>query len=478
MSYSANQYNYATPLSSSTQLVLDNSGVQLVDGSTYTQLNGTIDENNIVTLTGDNTGTATQYLNYFIARSDLLEPETTYYAVLEVFEASGFNSWLRVTNNEAATKDSQIETLVSIAIESIKPGIFVYPVVSGAAAQLSANVSMRSYAGIGAGGNISIKYRLSLVKENPTAFVYEKFNGGNPYRKYFALHDNILDGSYEVLGGDAGLWGAVVSDSSGVLPTPYILTVEENLEVNAIRLVGSSVSYPVAFTIQFFNGDTLLHTATVTDNANVTCVVALPRMLAVTKYVVTITKVSSAGVPVRLFNAYNPGFVSRVDSLSVKTTESSVVGTIRTLQSSDVLNSTLAESLVDLTNNASGIDTVNVTCSEDSLKDVSISSSDTISGMFSEATSSITNTIDTTTDTAKVTHIDLNAVTNIIDITKDTLRCKVAESISAVQNIIDVSRDSIPVIVEEIPTLTNIHSVMKEPFRQVYGKVYITYTDP
>ena len=51
-------------------------------------------------------------------------------------------------------------------------------------------------------------------------------------------------------------------------------------------------------------------------------------------------------------------------------------------------------------------------------------------------------------------------------------------SITHITNIIDRTFDELSVSSIEEQELTNIHTVMKQPSRKVYGKVYITYTDP
>lgn len=52
------------------------------------------------------------------------------------------------------------------------------------------------------------------------------------------------------------------------------------------------------------------------------------------------------------------------------------------------------------------------------------------------------------------------------------------DSDAHILNIINRTFDELSFDVTENPQLTNIHTVMKQPSRKVYGKVYITYTDP
>lgn len=136
--------------------------------------------------------------------------------------------------------------------------------------------------------------------------------------KYFSLHDNVLDGSYRPIGGDVGLWGNTLSDASGTLSSPFVITVTDALTVHAIRIVGSQYNYPVAFTIKLYNGMSLLHTASVSDNSMPEYVYYVPSTFIVTSYEISITKISAPSSVARLYNTYNPAYLKRVDNLSVK----------------------------------------------------------------------------------------------------------------------------------------------------------------
>lgn len=212
-------------------------------------------------------------------------------------------------------------------------------------------------------------------------------------RKYFVLSNNTLDGSCEVVPDSVGLWGAELPNTDGTLTNPLVVTVNENTSINAFRLVGSKYCYPVDFTVKFYSGNALLSTLVEVGNSDIEYLNKFQSTLNVDKYEVTITKVSSAEVPVRLFNVYNPGYVSRVDNFNVGLTELSEASWLRT---------------------------------------------------FSKA------------DSLKLHSVESEHTLNTINLTRDTL---------VVKN-------------EEKATPTNIHTVMKEPFRQVFGKVLITYTDP
>lgn len=211
--------------------------------------------------------------------------------------------------------------------------------------------------------------------------------------KYFTLYNNVLDGTYTPIVGDVGLWGEFVSDASGVLPTPLRVTITEDLTINAFKIEGSPYSYPVDFSVEFYNGNSLLQKLSVTDNTEVAYTHYFNRTFTVTSILVSVTKVSNAGGVAKLLSVYNPAYVKRVDNLKVAASENTEM-----------------------------------------------------SQLFSVYLS----------DTIKVSSREGSYIRNTINPTKDTL--KVLQTDSA--------------------ELLNVHSIMKSPTRRIYGKVYITYTDP
>lgn len=213
-------------------------------------------------------------------------------------------------------------------------------------------------------------------------------------KKYFSLSDNVLDGSYYPISGDVGLWSSNVSDSNGVLPTPFVVTVDEVLTINAFRLTGSIYSYPVAFTVKFYNGASLLYTITETANNQVEYVHYLPSTLNATKYEISVTKISHGNTAARLYNVYNPMYVKRTDTARIRTSH--------------------------------------------------------------------------VTSAPELVHLNR----------RDTLRVSCTPGLSGVTNSIGNAKDTIKVTCSGTGTLTNVHTRMKEPSRRVYGKVYVTYTDP
>lgn len=296
-------------------------------------------------------------------------------------------------------------------------------------------------------------------------------------RKYFSLFDNVLDGSYTPVTGSAGLWGSSLSDSSGTLATPFIVTVTESLSINAFRLQGSQYTYPVAFTVVFYNGSTAIYTITETSNNLVSYVHYMPRTLSVTKYEIRITKVSKGGAAARLYNLYNPGYVKRADTLGFSLHSVSSASSLHTLQWSDTLNIAQTYDIkYDMSTSAN--DALTITATPASKHTSNVSASDALRCASTDV-SSVVNTIDPARDYLLIKPVLSNHILKTLGVATDRLAIKTPVGTSHVINTID-PEDRCPVAVKAvtITDLTSIHSIMKGASRNIYGKVYITYTDP
>lgn len=274
--------------------------------------------------------------------------------------------------------------------------------------------------------------------------------------KYFTLFDNKLDGSYQVISGEVGLWGTSIADADGILPVPFVVTVTESLTIGALSIIGSSYAYPVDFTVELYDGNMLLGRYAKQNNTHVSIMCVFPRNYTITKYVITITKISSPGVA-RLYSSYQSWYITSRDSATVSLREVSS-GTFTT-SSSDTLVVKTSDKAA-LRNVAHSRDTVSLTGTEEAV---------------------ITNIIDKKHEVFKPEFNESIAIRNTIDKTFDKLVVNVAEDISAVTN--TISADDMLVcdcegLIAVDSTIQNIHAAMKSPTRQIYGKVYITYTDP
>ena len=367
MSYSANKYNYATPLSSADLLL---SSAQLFDQSILSNVEG----NGVsITNNGDGSfsilGTATDYT----WSRQTIELPVGVYMVSVTGNKQRHNFRVRLFNKQGTYTDyftgqsfaitgdeGSIWCLVQAEKDVVYNGAPFYPMLSASTAELPWE-----------------PYMSPAVPDN----------------KYFTLSDNILDGTYTPVSGDVGLWGAALSYEDGTLPEPFVVTVAENLTINAFRLKSSQYSYPVDFTVELKNGNNVVYTFAETNNNKAEYIKYLPSTMVVTSYTISVTKISSANSVAKIYRMYNPAYVKRVDAFGVVATESLEAG------------------------DASGAH-----------------SYDTLVVNFAERTQ----------------------IRNTISVTSDTLH----------------------VAYEENTIPTNVHTRMKEPFRRIYGKVYIAYVDP
>lgn len=478
MSYSANSYNYATPLSSSSKLTSP-VNLQLVDGrAVHSTFAGVIDSDNIVTLTGNNTGSSTSYINYFILRSELLRPATQYFLVFELFDFSGNFSLIKLTNNDAG--DSQIDTPVVLNRSSLRRGVQVFPVTTG---DVSNSISIRSYVVLEAGQSVNIRYRLSLLPyaPSPATFVYTKYDS-NVYpldTKFFELSNNVLDGTYYPVVGDAGVWSAVAPTASDA----FILSISYDTPVtmNAFRLISSKYCYPVTFVVWLYNGgvspSTLVKSFFVKDNTSAIYVKHFDRPITVQTCRISIRKASVEGAAVPIYNVYNPGEVARVDTLKVSQTAISVVSGQLALKGVDVLKVLQSSVTAPKMFTVHSSDVTPVNQSASGTLGVGVQASDTIRPKLGERTS-VHNSF-SVSDMLKTKQLNRSYMQNNIGISSklaDIATIKESEGLH-ITNTIRAS-DALKLFTDDNGTLTNIHSVMKAPSRRIYGKVYITYTDP
>lgn len=296
-------------------------------------------------------------------------------------------------------------------------------------------------------------------------------------KKYFTLSENTLDGSYYPVTGDVGLWGTTVSDSNGNLNSPFVVTVTDDLTINAIRLTFSQYVYPVTFTIQFYSGASLLYTVTESANSQHIYTVYLPKALVVTQYVLTVTKINKPNSAVRLYNSYNPPYLVRSDTLRIKSSENKNLVAATYVSSSDTLTvsqTVTCECNESVSNTVQHNIRVATKLSESSAIDKTIYSVDSLR-VAARGTTSIRNHL-VTSDSLRskvntATHIRNTATA------RDTLKAAVREKQS---HVINTTRTADTLLTTSVDNaeLINIHSVMKAPSRRVYGKVYVTYTDP
>lgn len=291
--------------------------------------------------------------------------------------------------------------------------------------------------------------------------------------RYFTLFDNTLDGSYHPISSDVGLWGTSLSDASGVLSEPFVVTITDNYELNAIRIISSKENYPVAFTIQLYDSVGLTHTITEAANTAYEYVHYLPRMFPVTSIVLTITKISQANSVAKLYNVYNPAYIKRSVSMPIRLNVNSSTGDIQRVSSSDILSVAGKDAIGSFDRMMDDAAVVRII--ERSNVRATVRVADTLS--VKHLSSLQVNNRIAVSDTLRLRHATKSHIRNTIGVTRDTLAIKTTSRQSHVRNSFTVL-DRLLTTFGEISDVANVHSAMKAPTRRIYGKVYVTYSDP
>lgn len=390
MAYSANQYNYATPLSSAAQLTLETtSGAQMLDFDAWVadiaQRGGivrgtyTVDTDaKFITITATDNDAFTPY-NIDNGFRIPVKPNTKYSLTCQRRGATASGSVFLFENGDVenfaeATPDS---TDIKLSLTT------------------SANATFLTFrVGVWLKGQTSSFSEIMISEGEPKS--YERFTCLVPYPneyKFFKLIDNTLDGTCKPISGDIGIWGSTLSDSNGNLSEPLVVTVAGNLSINSFKLQGGQDNYPVDFMVKFYNDSTEVYSISEASNTSAVYTHHPTSTIVATHYVVTVTKISAANSVAVLYSLYNPGYLIRQDVATIKA-------------------------------------------------------------------------------------VEINSMSEQFFIRNyDTLALADASK-TAIKNTIEALPESLPVSANVIQRLTNVHSKMKEPFRRIFGKAYITYTDP
>ena len=246
----------------------------------------------------------------------------------------------------------------------------------------------------------------------------------SPSYKWFSLQDNRLDGSYHPMDASGasqiGWWGTQLSQADGSFNNPPTLTVQFDTPqvIPTLRVVGDPLlnEFPTNFTIQLYNGSTLVHTVSVTNNSAVEWKQPQATTFTnITKIVLTINKVNKPNRTVKILDFQNLFEFYRSDAIAIQRNfDKSAVG----------------PDLVEFFE----MDTLSPKVTEQKALTANISKSDTIS-------------------------INPNVEADLI-----TAHL--------------YSGDALVVAVEDKSQPTNIYTMMDADFRQVFGKVEVTYTNP
>lgn len=295
--------------------------------------------------------------------------------------------------------------------------------------------------------------------------------------KYFTLFDNKLDGTSYPISGDVGLWSTSLSDAMGILSEPFIVTVNEALEVHTVKLVGSEDSYPVDFDILFYNGSNLVYTISETGNTQHEYTHNLPKMVPIDHYVISISRISEPNAVARLYRSFVSYDIHRSITNTVKVTESSKIEPTLFVDHADVAPIKITENST-VNNGAHSVEAAPVLSTERSALVKSIPIADTLYVSNVSATHIFNGIIES--DTLSITVRERSHILNIIDTAVDSLKARLVREATHPTVTVESFDDCKSKFIEATSSagIANIHSVMKSPERRIYGKVYITYTDP
>lgn len=127
------------------------------------------------------------------------------------------------------------------------------------------------------------------------------------YKKLFALPGGLngVDGSGSPFGSntDAGWWGDKLSDSTGTLPEPAMLTYTGRLSAYIFKLSGINGNYPVDFTLSIYRNGIMLYSKTISGNTEEDTEIKLDKAYDIDKFELTITKISVANDVVKVASA-------------------------------------------------------------------------------------------------------------------------------------------------------------------------------
>lgn len=134
-----------------------------------------------------------------------------------------------------------------------------------------------------------------------------------PY-KWFSLHDNKLDGSYKLMPSfnnknySVGWWGKIFSNSEGMFDNPTTITITFTPRtISSLSLFGTAAfdNYPVDFKINVYRDTDLIYEEEVINNTEVNWFKRIePKLVGVTRYTVTITRISKANDTIKLTSLY------------------------------------------------------------------------------------------------------------------------------------------------------------------------------
>lgn len=167
---------------------------------------------------------------------------------------------------------------------------------------------------------------------------------------YFSLHGNNLSGAYKLLGDAANgpCWGDTLSNASGALSKPLVITVTGNTTLHCLSFIGDVSVWPTRFTYTLtVNGSDISFSFVNTMGRQ--WLYKLDRPYNVSKYVLTITDINVGNCVARVSNVYAQHILSRSRSYGIGATLDSLLSSSVIKQLSATFGLTI-ESNVGITN--------------------------------------------------------------------------------------------------------------------------------
>ena len=294
--------------------------------------------------------------------------------------------------------------------------------------------------------------------------------------RYFSLHDNDLTGTYVLLGAATPLWSAALSNELGVFDNPITITVERTAVLHTLRLLGDAAAnvFPVSFSITLYNESTVLFSDSFTNTA-VEWLFPLSETYSITKYAITIYAINKPGYTMRLINIFNPHFIARKSAITLRSIESSELSLELSLLFQSTLSIDANSQVSYFGNEVQSSALLDVTCDGIIAKtDITAYSLDSLI-LNSAGTSSVLNSF-ASSDIATISELTSTHVLNTFK-ALDVGEVLLVPAQSSVHNSFTVF-DTLKTLLAEEPYLRNVHEAMKRPYRQIYGKAVVTYSNP
>ena len=176
------------------------------EGSNYFNINDLVkgmgalnlDEEDFVTVSGDNTTGNSQYYNVYTNPSKLIKPNAKYYLVLEIKEITGTGNILPHSFSETNYRP-QFSGSKNYSFASLKAGDIKIEEITSLENLEDSTSMIRTFLSFNTGQSGSITFRISVLEEEPTADKFE-------YEQYGAMPSPEYPSKIETVGSNVNLF--------------------------------------------------------------------------------------------------------------------------------------------------------------------------------------------------------------------------------------------------------------------------------